>query len=71
MISARNDLSTISLSFLKDKEVINSWCSHIDKDIGHFSNFGTNIDPDESPGDTTTENYLCVDLLYVREELVQ
>lgn len=71
LICACDDLSTISLSFLKDKEVGNSRCCHVDKDIGHFSEFRTNIDPDEFSGDATTENYLCIDLLYIREELVQ
>lgn len=70
LICAHDDLSTSSLSFLKDEEVINFGRSHVDKDIGHFSDFRTNIDPDEFLGDTTTENYLRVDLLYIREELV-
>lgn len=71
LVCARDDLSTTSFSFLEDKEVGDSGCCHVDKDIGHFSKFGANIDPDESSGSTTTENYLRVDFLYVREEFIQ
>lgn len=71
LICACDDLCTISFSFLKDKEVRNFRCSHVDKDIGHFSEFRTNIDPDESPGNTTIKDYLCINLLYIREELVE
>lgn len=71
LICACDDLGTTSLSFLKDKEVSDSGCYHVDKDISHFSEFGANVDPDESSGNTTAENYLRVDLLYVREEFVQ
>lgn len=71
LVRACDDLGTTALSFLKDKEVRDSGCYHVDKDISHFCELGANVDPDESSGNTTTENYLWINLLYVREELVQ